>query len=175
MTLKTLPGFEILTPATPGQFTSLFKSCAENGRPSYFRMTDHCNKTEVEVEFGKAKMIKRGCKGTVAVWAEMLDTVIKACSDIDVNILHYTTAAPFDYAAINETVKNNKLILCHPFYEGTFSDDIQRAFERSVEICEIGVPREVLRSYGTKSDKDVSLCFTIDAMREKIQNFVNAK
>ena len=59
-TLKTLPGIEILTPGTPKQFETLFKQCYMNGKLSYFRMIDHCNKTQVDIEFGKAKVLKKG-------------------------------------------------------------------------------------------------------------------
>lgn len=41
-----------------------------NGRLSYFRMIDHCNKTEVDIEYGKAKVLKKGTKGTVVAFAE---------------------------------------------------------------------------------------------------------
>ena len=171
ITLKTLPGFEILTPATPDQFTRLYKACANNGKPTYFRMTDHCNKNEAEIEFGKAKLIKSGKKGTVAVWAEMLDAVVESCRDIDVNLLYYTSAVPFDYAALQECT-DSKLVLCHPFYKGTFSDDVQKTFGGTVEICEIAVPREVLRNYGTKAEKDMALELTPSGIKSKIDNFL---
>lgn len=172
MTLKTLPGFEILTPATPAQFTELFKVCVYDGKPSYFRMTDHCNKTDVKVLFGKASVVKTGKRGTIAVWAEMLDAVLEACSDIDVTVLYYTTASPFDHKTLSEYICGEKLVLCHPFYEGTFSDDIQNTFEKNVEICEIGVPREVLRSYGTKKDKDIMLGLTAEGIKRTVLNFL---
>lgn len=173
MTLKTLPGFEILTPATPAQFTELFKACVYDGKPSYFRMTDHCNKTEVEVSFGKASVIKTGKKGTVAVWAEMLDAALEAFRDMDVNILYYTTAAPFDSDTLWEYARGGKLVLCHPFYEGTFSDDVRKALGGAAEICETAVPREVLRSYGTKSDKDDMLGLTAEGIRRAALDFLN--
>ncbi len=172
ITLKTLPGFEILTPATPKQFMVLFKTCVKNHNPSYFRMTDHCCKTEVDIEFGKASVIKRGNKGTIAVWAEMLDAVLEACGDMDFNILYYSSAVPFDYTAIKEFSCGERLIICHPFYNGTFSDDIQKALERSTKVCEIGIPKQVLRNYGTKEDKDVSLNLTPKSIRERILNFL---
>ncbi|MDE7325197.1 MAG: alpha-ketoacid dehydrogenase subunit beta [Lachnospiraceae bacterium] len=170
MTLKTLPGFEVLTPATPGQFTCLFKACAKNGVPSYFRMTDYCNKNEVHIDFGKAKLMKQGKMGTVAVWAEMLDAVIGACSNLDVSILYFTSAVPFDYEALRSYM-DKKLVLCHPFYEGTFSDDIQKLGWNS-DICEIAVPKKVLRTYGTKGDKDIELSLTPEAIKNRIQNFL---
>ena len=134
-------------------------------------MTDHCNKNEAEIEFGKAKLIKSGKKGTVAVWAEMLDAVVESCRDIDVNILYYTSAVPFDYAALQECT-DSKLVLCHPFYKGTFSDDVQKTFGGTVEICEIAVPREVLRNYGTKAEKDMALELTPSGIKSKIDNFL---
>lgn len=170
MTLKTLPEFEVLTPATPGQFTYLFKTCAQNGVPSYFRMTDYCNKNEIHVDFGKAKLIKQGKMGTVVVWAEMLDAVIGACSNLDVSILYFTSVVPFDYEALSRYV-DKKLVLCHPFYEGTFSDDIQK-IGRNSGICEIAVPKKVLRTYGTKRDKDFELSLTPEAIKVRIQNFL---
>ncbi len=173
MTLKTLPEFEILVPATPAQFTELFKACAYDGKPSYFRMTDHCNTTETEVAFGKASVIRTGQKGTIAVWAEMLDAVLEACGEMDINILYYTTASPFDSETLREYMRGERLVLCHPFYKGTFSDDIQKTFGKTVEICEIGVPKEVLRSYGKKSDKDIMLGLTAEGIKRTVSNFLN--
>lgn len=172
MTLKTLPGFEILTPATPGQFTTLFHACAKNGLPTYFRMTDHCSKNEVDVDYGKAKVLRQGQKGTVAVWAEMLDAVIEACGGMDVSILYFTSAVPFDYGALRQYA-GRKLVLCHPFYEGTFSDDIQKLGGGLPEICEIAVPKKVLRSYGTKVEKDLVLSLTPEAIKCRIQDFLD--
>ena len=173
MTLKTLPGFEILTPGTPSQFETLFNCCCMNGNPSYFRMTDHCNRHDVEVEFGKAAIIKRGKKATIVVFAEMLDVVVNVCKDLDVTLLYYTTANPFDYDSLKSNLKEDKLILCHPFYEGTFADDIIKlTSDMRLRLCEICVPKKVIRSYGTKNDKDIHFGFTEDNIRNKIKNFI---
>lgn len=172
MTLKTLPGFEIVTPATPAQFTSLFKQCAEDGKCTYFRMTDHCCKTDIKVDFGKASVIKRGNNGVVVVFAELLDAVVDACLDLDVTILYYSTASPFDYDALKRHCTGNKLVICHPFYEGTFSDDIQKALNKTTEICEISVPKQILRNYGTKNDKDQYLGLTASSIRQRIVEFI---
>lgn len=174
MTLKTLPGFEILTPASPEQFKRLFEECALNGRPTYFRMTDHCCETPVDTRFGKASVIKKGSKATVAVWAEMLDMTVDACRDLDVTVLYYSTAEPFDYAALYENL-GGRLVLCHPFYEGTFAADVLRSLNgKSAEILEICVPKVILRNYGTKREKDDSLGLNAECIRKKITSFIAA-
>lgn len=171
--LKTLPGMEILVPATPKQFETLFSACSMNGRPSYFRMTDYCNRIDVPVEFGKAAILKKGKKATVIVFAEMLDPVMEACCDLDVTILYYTTAAPFDAVTLQNNLQSGKLFVCEPFYQGTFSSDLIQVMEGiSVKIDGIGVPRKVLRSYGSKKDKDLELGLTASNIKKRLSVFL---
>lgn len=172
--LKTLPDMEILVPGSPGQFETLFHRCCLNGNPSYFRMTDFCNKHDVPVEFAKAAVIKRGRKATVVTFAEMLDDVIEACMDLDVTILYYTTAAPFDYSTLRSCIVNHKIFICQPFYEGTFYADILLAAKGlDVDIDGIGVPLEVLRTYGTKREKDIQLGLSAAGIKKRLCDFIN--
>ncbi len=164
-TLKTLPGFEVLCPGTPEQFRILFNTCWADGRPTYFRMTDYCNKQQETVEFGKAKVLRRGQEGTVVVMAEMLDATVEAFRDKDVTILYYTTLAPFDRETLRLYFSGCDLYLCHPFYEGTFAYDVQKALEgKTYKVHEAAVPLQVLRNYGTKPDKDEYLHLTAQTL-----------
>lgn len=54
------------------------------------------------------------------VFAEMFDSVMEACKDLDVTILYYTTAAPFDVVTLQNNIEKENY-LYEPFYEGTFS------------------------------------------------------
>lgn len=172
-TLKTLPGMEILVPGTPRQFETLFQECCMNGKPSYFRMTDHCNQHDLDVVFGKAAVLKHGKKATVVTFAEMMDVTLEACRDLDVTVLYYTTAEPFDYAALRNSIVNHKVFVSQPFYEGTFYADVIRAAKgMRIEIDGMGVPLTILRSYGTKNEKDIHLGFTASNIKQKIQNFI---
>lgn len=172
-TLKTLPGFEILCPATPEQFFTLFKACWNNGNPTYFRMTDFCNQKQENVEFGKATVVCRGSKATVVVMAEMLDATLEAFAEQDVTILYYTTAAPFDGQTLRREMIGRDLFLCHPFYEGTFAYDIQKALEgKTYRIHEAAVPLEVLRNYGTKREKDEALGLTAEKLKNKWKRYI---
>lgn len=171
-TLRMIPGMEILTPGTPDQFEILWNSCHDNGKPSYFRMTDHCNRTECEVEFGKASVIRRGTKGTVLAAAETLDLVISAASDLDVTILYYTTMSPFDEETLIQERTNDNIFICSPFYEGTIMPMVMKAFEgESVRIVESSVPLEILRNYGTKKDKDEYCGLSVEPLKKKMSTF----
>lgn len=172
-TLKTLPGIEILTPGTPKQFETLFEQCQMNGKLSYFRMIDHCNKTEVNIEYGKAQVLKKGTRGTVIAFAEVLDATITACENLDVTLLYYTTASPFDLETLDVNVTNNRIFICEPFYQGTFMTDILPVLAKGrIAIDGVGVPREVMRTYGTKEDKDRYLGLTAQNIYAKLVQFL---
>ena len=170
--LYRLPGMEILTPATPEQFGTLWAACRSNGKPSYFRMTDHACKTDVKVGFGKAAVLKEGSCATVVCVAEMLDKTLAACRDLDVTVLYYSTLQPFDFETLNAHL-GEKLVVCEPFYEGTTADILLPALaERRTAVRSIGVPREVIRNYGTKDEKDEFYGLTESAIRFAILDFI---
>ncbi len=157
-TLRLLPGMEILMPGTPEQFTTLFQHCCLNGKPSYFRMSDHCNQTQVAVEFGKATVIQRGKKATVIAVAEQLDATLHACRDLDVTVLYYTTLAPFDRETLRREYVGGKVFVSAPLYCGSLCADICEALSgQTIQYASAEVPLEVLRTYGKKSDKDRNL------------------
>lgn len=172
-TLRLLPGMEIVTPGTPDQFDTLYRAAWNNGNPTYFRMTDYCSKTQVDVEFGKAAVLKKGSKATVITSAEMLDATLEACADLNVTILYYTTLAPFDGETLRENFEGGKVFVSTPYYVGSLTADIMHALRGcAVQLEDVGVPMEVLRSYGTKLDKDRHLGLTSQGIREKILRFL---
>lgn len=174
-TLCQLPGMDVLTPGTPQQFLTLWDACAKNGRPSYFRMTDHCNLSSPAVEYGKAAVLKRGSRGVVVAAAETLDAVLTACEDIDVTILYYTTMQPFDEETLRREAAESAahIFVCEPFYKGTMAPMICQALEgTAMRLGGLGVPREVLRSYGTKEEKDALLGLTPANIKAQIEAFL---
>lgn len=153
--LKMIPGVEVVTPGTAGEFLRLFNQAYRNGNPTFFRVSDHPNKQyDIEVEFGKASVIQKGTKATVIAASVLLDDVMEACQGKDVTVLYYTTLAPFDGDALREACKNGKILVCEPHYAGTLDYDILQAMEgRSVQIRHVGFPREIFRNYGSYGDK----------------------
>ena len=170
MTLNTLPGIEILAPGTPNEFASLFNECCQNDKLSYFRMSDYCSHTDIDVKFGKANILKKGREGTVIVIAEMLDAVIEATKDLDVTVLYYTTLSPFDYETLIQNIVSNNLIVCEPFYKGSLWSIIIQCLENyPLKYHSIGIPFEVLRNYGTKHEKDELMGFVVPTIKQQIE------
>lgn len=170
--LYQLPGMEILTPGTPSQFATLWDACHADGRPSYFRLTDHASTTDVKIEFGRAAVLKEGSSATVVCVAETLDRTLAACRDLDVTVLYYATLQPFDYRTLLSRM-TDKLIVCEPFFEGTTAQILLPALAgKRVSVESIGVPREVIRNYGTKEEKDAFYGLTENAIRERILDYL---
>lgn len=172
-TLKMLPGMEIVTPGSPEEFTELWNACHEDGKPTYYRMTDHCNSLNVPCCFGRASVLKKGYKCTVIAVAETLDKVWNVCKDKDVTVIYYTTVAPFDNQILSENCESGKVLLCTPFYMGTLIQEVVESLDgRKVLIQECGVPNEVLRNYGTKDEKDQYCGLTEDNIRVKLESMI---
>lgn len=173
--LKALTELEIVTPGSGSEFKKVFNKTKNNGKLTYFRLTDHPNINEIDVEFGKANIIKRGSNATIVVFAEMLDAVIEATRELDVNVIYYTTINPFDADTLREVENTGKIMIVEPFYEGSMVDDIVFALKgKSLIVDSIGVPRKVLRDYGTKKEKDVLYGLTAKVIYDKLAQFCNA-
>ena len=173
--LKALNELEIVTPGSGSEFKKIFDKTKDNGKLTYFRLTDHPNTYEVDIEFGKANIIKRGKMATIVVFAEMLDAVIEATRDLDVNVVYYTTVNPFDVDTLRSVENTGKIVVVEPFYEGSMIDDVFFALKGKPLVIEsIGVPRKVLRDYGTKKEKDELYGLTANEIRNKLTQFCNA-
>ncbi len=174
-TLRLIPGLEIVAPGTPSQFVSLWNTCHNNGKPTYFRMTDHCNTVDYPVKFGEAAVLKRGKKVTVIAAAETCDIVMDAAYKLDATVLYYTTFAPFDHETLRKECVGEKIFICTPFYEGSLAADVQFAMEgRRVAIKEHSVPLTILRNYGSKQEKDEYCGLTSSIIEQDLLAFMNS-
>ena len=170
---RTLPGLEFIAPGTPDEFKKLFDAAWNDGKPTYFRLSDHCNKFSVNAEFGRAEVIKTGTRATVIAVSTMLDAVLEACDGEDVTVLYYTTLAPFDAQTLQENSASGKILLCEPHLEGALLPEIYSAMKgRAVQIECLGVPREILRTYGTKAEKDFTLGLTPEKIKARLKNLL---
>lgn len=155
MVIKAIPGVEFIAPGTVNEFIKLFNQCYRNGRPTFFRLSDHPNtKYDVDVGFGKAAVIQQGDRATVIAVSVMLDEVMKVCEGKDVTVLYYTTLEPFDREALAANCPSGKVLICEPEYIGTLLGDVIGALpKRRVQIEQVGFPREIFRNYGTYDEK----------------------
>ena len=164
---------QILTPGTSAEFNSLMLSTYNNGSPTYTRLSEYENTESYDVEFGKAHVIKQGREATVICFGNMLSTVVKACENLDVTILYYTTVIPFDIDTLINNF-NERLIICEPFYQGSINHEITNGLQKyKYNIHNIGIPRKFLLNYGTKEQHDNKLGLNVEGVKNKIELCLN--
>ena len=172
--IKTIPGVEFIAPGSAKQFIQLFNQSYRNGHPTFFRISDHPNTIyDLDVEFGKANVIKIGRKGTVIVVSVMLDEVMKVCKNEDVTILYYTTLEPFDKKTLTDNCDSGRVLICEPHYKGSLTYDVVEALpDRMVQIKHVGFPREIFRNYGTYDEKMSHYGLTCDNIKNQLRHLI---
>lgn len=172
--MKTIPSMQVVVPGSTQDFDSIFRCIYQNNRPKYFRLSEFAHTHNIETVFAKASVVKQGLRGTVIAVGPLLDAVLKACLDLDVSILYYTTLEPFDYQTLEENCPKGKLIVVQPFYTGTLAYDIQCALSKKAgcKVLEIGVPHRFLTTYGKPKDHDTLYGLTADNVRMHARTFL---
>ncbi len=172
--IKMIPGCEFVTPGSAKQFVQLFNQLYRNGKPTFFRISDHPNvKYDPDVEFGKAIVMKKGSKGTVVVVSVLLDTVMSVCEDQDVTVLYYSTLEPFDTETLKANCESGKILIVEPEYEGSLLYDVHKSLpDRMLMIEQIAFPREIFRNYGTYDEKMEYYGLTGVNIRRKLELLV---
>lgn len=175
--IKAIPGCEFVAPGTAKQFLQLFNQSYRNGKPTFFRVSDHPNVNyDVDVQFGKANVIQKGNRATVIAVSIMLDEVMKACEGMDVTVLYYTTLEPFDKKTLAKNCVSGKLLIVEPEYKGSLLDDVHSALSgRSLQIEHVAFPREIFRNYGTYEEKMTYYGLTANSIKQKLSLLIEGK
>ena len=157
--LMNIPGFQVIVPGHPEEFDDAFRRNYDNGKPTYYRLSEQTN---VAARLGTCgKIIKSGPDGTVIAIGPMLDRTLEACYDLDVTILY---ATDIDYASYFD----RSVAIVEPFYEGTLAHRLN-----GQQVYSIGVPRQFLTHYGTRQQQDESCDLTAEKIRQRIKEFFN--
>lgn len=153
--IKAIPGCEFIAPGSAKQFLQLFNQAYRDGKPTFFRISDHPNQEyDPDVELGKAVVMQEGSRTTVIAVSIMLDEVMKVCQGQDVTVLYYTTLEPFDRETLARNCPSGKILVVEPEYEGSLLQDIHKALpDRTLRIAQVAFPREIFRNYGTYQEK----------------------
>ena len=175
--IKAIPGCEFVAPGTAKQFSQLFNQSYRNGKPTFFRVSDHPNVNyDVDVQFGKANVIQKGNRATVIAVSIMLDEVMKACEGMDVTVLYYTTLEPFDKKTLAKNCVSGKLLIVEPEYKGSLLDDVHSALSgRALQIEHVAFPREIFRNYGTYEEKMTYYGLTANSIKQKLSLLIEGE
>jgi transketolase len=165
--LLTIEDMSIIIPGNSKELDQLLLETYSNNNPKYFRLSEFEHELNLDVQYGKANIIKTGSKATVICYGPMLQQVFEATKNLDVTLLYYSTLWPFDEKVLLENF-NSKIIICEPFYQGTTNYIISNILHNETyNITNIGIPRKFLHNYGSKHEHDVKLGLDIDNINTK--------
>ena len=151
--LRLLPHMEVLQPGSKKELDILLRSQYNNGKATYFRLSDHPHDIDLPVEFGKGVVIKDNQSNiTVMTAGPLLSNVYNAVSDLDVNLIYFHTIKPIDKEIIAR-YRQTQILVVHD------------AFGLYEAVCE--VPDTRVRSH-TLGDNFYCWYGTLDQVRSKV-------
>jgi len=163
--LRLLPHMEVIQPGSRKELDVLFRSQYNNGKPTYFRLSDHPHSVDIPVEFGKGAVLKDAGAGlTVMTAGPILGNVMEACRDLAVNLVYFHTIKPIDKELIAKFAGTKVLV-------------IQDAFGLYDAVCEVphlaaavhGPADQFLCSYGTLKEIREALALDPASIRNVVE------
>ena len=167
--LLTIPGAEVLVPGHADEVDLLIRSAYANGRLTYLRTQVHANSRPRPVEAGRISIERQGGGPTIVAVGPMLDRTLEAAAGSDATVLYTATVAPFDAEGLRAAMGGDELIIVEPMFAGTLAPMVATALaDRPARIRSIGVPREVIRAYGTPEQIDTQVGLDTAGIRAQI-------
>ena len=167
--LRLLPGMEVVQPGSNKELDVLLRSQYNNGNPTYFRLTEHPHDIDLPVEFGKGVIIKDlGADITIMTAGPILENVIEACDDLDVNLVYFHTIKPIDKVVINKFA-DTRILVVH---------DAFGLYEAISEVPNLrtsyhGLQDKFYCSYGTPQDIRKEIGLDVEGIRDEITRNLN--
>ena len=163
--LRLVPGIEVVQLGSRKEADVLIRSQYNNGKTTYFRLSDHPHSIDLPVEFGRGVILRDvNSSVTVMTAGPMLDNVVEACNGLNVNLVYFHTIKPIDKEVISE-FKHTKILVVHD------------AFGLYEAICEVpnlnvayhGLKDEFVSCYGTLRDVRGVLGLDVESIRRNIE------
>jgi transketolase len=165
---RMMPGMEVIQPGSEAELDVLLRSQWSNGKPTYFRLSDHPHKIETVTEFGRGTVFKDcGSDVTVVTAGPLLQNVLEGCRDLDVNILYFHTIKPIDRALI-ERFSKTRFVVIHDAF------GLREAISEVPGIATYyhGLRDEFCTSYGTVHDIRAQLGLDPAGVRNTVQSYL---
>jgi transketolase len=168
--LLTIPGAVVLVPGAPGEVDRLIRDTYDDGRLTYLRTQVVANESDRAVELGRLSVERRGTGLTVLAVGPMLDRTLRAVEATDATVLYVTTVSPFDAAGLRAVMTGDEVVVVEPMFEGTLAPLVAEALAagQPTRIRSIGVPRRVLREYGTTAEMDAHVGLDTAGIRARL-------
>ncbi|HVI20059.1 MAG TPA: transketolase C-terminal domain-containing protein, partial [Gaiellales bacterium] len=166
--LLTIPATQVLVPGAAAEVDRLVRDTYANERITYLRTQMITNRDARPVELGRLLVERRGSDATVIAVGPMLDRTLEATADMDVTVLYATTLNPFDAETLGHELTGDDVVTVEPFFAGTLAALVSEALrDRPTRLHFVGVPRAVIRDYGTPEQLDQLLGLDAPGIRRQ--------
>ena len=157
--LKTLPGSQIIYPASPVEFDALFRQTYRNGSLKLFRLPEHQHGhafAPADIQFGKAIRVVEGRNLTIVATGPHLRDALDAREELigmgwNPEIIYVHTIRPLDADLIRASVQKTRrvLVIEEHIRNGGLGDDILRSVYdvEGMQFAWIGIPDAFIREY----------------------------
>jgi transketolase len=171
--LLTIPATQVLVPGAASEADRLVRDTYANDRITYLRTQIVTNRGARPVELGRLLVERRGSRATVIAVGPMLDRTLAATADMDVTLLYATTLNPFDADTLGRELAGDDVVVVEPFFAGTLAAPISEALrDRPTRLHFVGVPRAVIRDYGTAEQLDHVLGLDAAGIRRQVASAI---
>jgi transketolase len=163
--LRLIPGMEVTQPGSKKELDALIRSQYNNGKPTYFRLSDHGHSIDLPVQFGKAVILKdTGAAVTVMTAGPILGNVMEACTDLPVNLVYFHTLKPIDTEVIAR-FRRTKILVVHDAF------GLREAITEmpDLSVAYHGLPDQFCVWYGTVHDIRKMIRLDPASIREAVQ------
>lgn len=163
--LRLLPGMEVMQPGSRKELDLLIRSQYNDGRPKYFRLSDHPHTIDLPVEFGRAVILKdEKADVTVMTAGPILGNVFEACQEEDVNLVYFHTIKPIDKLVIQK-FQNTKILVVHDAFG--LAEAVHEV--PNMQVVSHGLPDQFFSYYGTLEKIRQKIGLDVEGIRQAIR------
>ena len=179
--LKTLPGTQIVYPASPVEFDTLFRQTYRNNFLTVFRIPAHQHGQDFSpdrIQFGKGIKVIDGSNLTIVATGPQLRNALAARDALgdmgwDSEILYIHTIRPLDTDLICISVSKTRCVLVveEHMRSGGLGDDVLRAIRDipNVQYSSLSIPDIFITKYGLHEDHCERLGLTRDGILNQVK------
>ena len=178
--LKTLPGTQIIYPASAEEFGVLFRQTYKNEYLTVFRIpgTQHAQRFSADnIHLGKGIKVRKGSNLTIVSTGPHLKTALGAVKDLvsggwDPEIIYLHTIRPIDAELLLESLRKTKRVCVveEHMRSGGLGDDVLRLASGidCLEFISLSIPDGFITTYGSYEN----LCRRVGLTSENLVNKV---
>lgn len=178
--LKTLPGVQITSPASPTEFDCLFREAYANERLTVYRVAGQGHGVDFsasDIHLGQGMLVHEGRDITLIATGPQLRTAIGvreklAAHGLSAEVIYVHTVRPLDEALLIASVAKTKhlVVIEEHMQSGGLGDDALRATRHipSVEYLSASIPDTFVRGYGSYQSLCDSIGLNVESITSRI-------